>query len=473
MYKKRFAKWGFQKNSRRSNVTSPTSKITASGSPATPCLVPPLPTLGDDEISILFLMTSVRAWSESFYESVKTSHKSLTSNEQSSLSQGNEANLTFKLAIDMLSRGRGSLAGRVVRKAFLLVEEMLKLEGPACLWNMLEMIHHMVASHHFELCRLLVAHLAALIRRRKPKDHPLQAMVRAFQTLVKHLPDTPSAYARTSPVEGDITNETRHSIHEFLSIIQQAWTLNAVILFNNFDHRLFQLYVHIHWETCSIEPPAAIAHATTLWINQNTQKQNSGMDVEPEPCRGLIQIRPFKDDRVLQHLFTTPVDPLLCQDYDMLCMKSITALKENADFILRKGTGLAGSTTALLRILAGLATAKAFEEWCAMSETGNAKQTNLSRGQAGIIAIAIRTSLDLYLGSDGQDAPLDEVGQLESIVALRDYANADADLQVIQEMWLLDDALVLAGDLQKALEVRQLAVYRLESYFKDIPVDSV
>ncbi len=156
--------------------------------------------------------------------------------------------------------------------------------------------------------------------------------------------------------------------------------------------------------------------------------------------------------------------------------ESITALKENADFVLSKGASLASGTTALLRILAGLVTAKALEEWSAMktmSETGSGMTTTLLRGQAGIIAIAIRTSMDLYPKCDGQGAPMDAVGQIESIVALREYANADTDLQGIQEMWLLNDALIVAGNLQKALEVRQSAFCRLEKQFKDIPVDSV
>ncbi|KAK5108518.1 hypothetical protein LTR62_008258 [Meristemomyces frigidus] len=475
MYKKRFTKWGFQKNSRGPTTTARNSSMIGSGSRDPPYIVPSLPTLGDDENSVLLLLTSVRTWSESFYKSVQTSRQAFVSNEQSSPAQAREMSLTFKLAIDMLDRGHGNLAGRMIRKAFLLVEEMLNLEGPACSWNMLDIIYHIVASHHLQLCQVLLGHLEALVIRLKPKSHPLQAMVRALRALIKHIPVSTSACVNNSSGDGDITNATRHSIHEFLYIIQRTWTLNAVILFNNFDHRLFQLYVHIHWEACSIEPPPAIIDAAILWFTQKTQKQDSSVDVEPQPYQGLIQITPFKDDRLLQHLFTIPANPLPSLDYDILCMKSISALKENADFVLSRGTSLAGGTTALLRILAGLATGKALEEWWAMEDisgTGGGTITRLSRGQAGIIAIAIRTSMDLYDECDGRDTTTIAVGQIESIVALRNYANGDNDLQAIQEMWRLNDAHVVAGNMRKALEIRQSAVCRLEKQFKDILVDS-
>ncbi len=285
-------------------------------------MVPSPPKLGDDENSVLLLLTSVRTWSESFYKSIQTSHQDLLPSGPSTPSQGKDVNLTFKLAIDMLNRGHGSLAGRVIRKAFLLVEEMLELEGPACSWNMLEIMYHMVVSNHFQLCQVLLAHLAGLVDHRKPKNHPLQAMIRALRALIKFLPVATPTYVNTFLAKSDITNINRHSIHEFLSIIQRTWTLNAVMLFDNFDHRLFQLYVHIHWEACSIAPPDAIVDATTSWFTHNTSRQGSSVDAEPIPHQGLIQIKPFKDDRLLQSLFATPVSPLPHRDYDILCMKA-------------------------------------------------------------------------------------------------------------------------------------------------------
>ena len=62
------------------------------------------------------------------------------------------------------------------------------------------------------------------------------------------------------------------------------------------------------------------------------------------------------------------------------------------------------------------------------------------------------------------------VDRLRMAVALREYAKGEADPQVVREMWLLEDALVAAGEECEARRVRREALDRLERYVEDIPV---
>lgn len=79
--------------------------------------------------------------------------------------------------------------------------------------------------------------------------------------------------------------------------------------------------------------------------------------------------------------------------------------------------------------------------------------------------------MDLNAEYDRLEAPFDTVGRMRSVVALREYANAKTDPRLIREMWLLEDALVAAGEHRKAIDVRQTVYRRLEEYVQDIPVN--
>lgn len=79
--------------------------------------------------------------------------------------------------------------------------------------------------------------------------------------------------------------------------------------------------------------------------------------------------------------------------------------------------------------------------------------------------------MDLNAEYGRLEAPLDIVKRMRSVIALREYANAETDPRLFREMWLLEDALVAAGDHQKAFVVRQTVYRRLEEYVQDIPVN--
>ena len=136
-------------------------------------------------------------------------------------------------------------------------------------------------------------------------------------------------------------------------------------------------------------------------------------------------------------------------------------LQDYAKSILEQDTASAGNNTVLLRILAGLVTAKVLGEWPASPElldSGISVTSRISRGQAENVACAVRASIDLNAEYDGLEASFDTVGRMRSMVALREYASAETDPRVIREMWLLEDALAAVGEHQKCTGYRTNSV---------------
>jgi hypothetical protein len=224
MYKKRFAKWGFQRNSKHlaaavrassTNDESPKIAATKTSGKASSLRelgsMPPVPSYSHLDGLRIMLLTSVRTWSMSFFNSVQFRDGFLASSQQQLLRQfptgpqrwsssTREINFVIKLVIALLDRGRGDVAGRMARKAFLLVEDMLSLEGPALLWNLLELMHHMVALRHGRLFHMLLAHLTALANERMPETHPFLTMLRGLRGLVSRLTSAVSFNPYISPL---------------------------------------------------------------------------------------------------------------------------------------------------------------------------------------------------------------------------------------------------------------------------------
>ncbi len=498
MYKKRFAKWGLQKNSRRSAAVVPTlttkdecRKVASrkSGRPRELGLVPAIPGLSQHDALMLMFLTSVQICSVAFFESVQSRGGFLASLQQRTPTdeqlpeQTEKINFTFKLATDLLDRGHGKLAGRMVRKAFLLVEDMLMLEGPVLMWNLLEIMHHMVRLRHTQLFQMLLAHLLALIEGRIPKSHPIPTMLYGLRGLVMSLTRAVSASGSSLPapssslpclsVDSGGTTITAGPLlvsRALSSLLERAWTLNAEILFNHLNPRLLPLYCRLHLDGCSIAPPAAIISTANQWFSDIEAQQISRAGAEAHQTEGLLEITSVEQDMTLQRLLVPRMDASPPRDFEMLRASSVAALWKHGNSVLAKGSAFHGDTTILLRILAGLVTDTILEEW----PTASSVTTKVSRVQAGKVACAIRTLMDLSPEDSGDGlVPLsDAVERIRSVVALREYAHAETDPQVVREMWLLEDALVAAGEYEEAEEVGQDAFCRLEQYVQDIPVDS-
>ncbi|KAK3612821.1 hypothetical protein LTR22_028444, partial [Elasticomyces elasticus] len=227
-------------------------------------------------------------------------------------------------------------------------------------------------------------------------------------------------------------------------------------------------------DSCSIEPPRAIVNATKKWLGYVTLRQIPSTTAEADQT-GDYQITSFEEDGMLQHRSATPVRTSPPRNYDKLRASSLRALRNHAEYILSRSATSPGDAVTLLRILAGLVTAKVLGEWPAATdllETGIEVKARISRGQATIVACALKTSMDLNAKYDRFEAPLDTVGRMRSVVALREYANAEKDPRLIREMLLLENTLVAAGEHRKAFDVRETVYRRLEDYVRDIPISS-
>jgi hypothetical protein len=86
----------------------------------------------------------------------------------------------------------------------------------------------------------------------------------------------------------------------------------------------------------------------------------------------------------------------------------------------------------------------------------------------------IRAVVDLNdeQNSGNIGASVNAVERTRAIVTLCGYAEGEVYPQVIRDMWLLQDALVAAGELEEAEEVGRDALRRIERYVHDIPVAS-
>jgi hypothetical protein len=473
MYKKRFAKWGFHKNAKRSATTIAPSDDRCVyrshiDSPDQLVLLPQTTSLNQNDSLMLLVLHNIRTCGDSFFESVQLD-VDIPRPDQTYPEETQEVSFAFKLVTGLLDRGYGALAGRLARKAFLLVENILMIGNPALIWNLLDVLHHTLKSKHFQLFHMLLGHVIALLERQFTDNHPLPNILRGFRGLAKNmvstattpgdsLPATPSSHSSASS-----TSET--DVQTLFLLLERAWQLNAEMLFDRFDDRLFYLYCRVHWESCSLVPPEAIIDAADKYLDYLNEQQTYQIDIS------LVE-----DVQILQQQFVPErMDLLPIPDYEVLRISSIAAIRRHMYSI--RGSAFADKSM-LLRSLASLVTAKTFEEWPEnLNRSPSAKfYRALSHGRhAGHVACAVKTLMHLHNLDDGDGLEIKDYRAVErcrSIVALREYAHGEADPQVIREMWSLEETLLAAGEYEEARKVVESALRRVEQYIQDIPMDS-
>jgi hypothetical protein len=494
MYKKRFTKWGFHKNAKRKTATDiqcvsvPRRKASSLGELV---YIPKSIDFAGYDRTTLMILFNVRIWSASFFESTQLGGSTfqlqeILTEDQLRQFKTKEANFAFKLVVDLLERGHGVLAGRMARKAFLLAEDMLSLERPVLVWNLLEMMHYMVTGHA-QLFQILLRHLIALACDVMPGAYPFIDMLRGMQTLVAALTKdgstpTGSPTASSSSSAGDDNSSTmvdlRLQSSNLPTLLKQAWTINAEMILGNFDPRLFPHYFRIMyptWDTCTIPAPARLVNAAKQWFcmleTQNLLHSSTmGQTIGHHAVRLLAYTLP-KDDTMLESLLTPLTESLMGdwpQVYAILRQTSLAAVQEGRMSISGSKQKLDMDSTISLRMLAVLATAKIYESSSTCDD-----QTSGTLDPAPV-ATAIRTLIDLdsKQGGPGDEAPADTVERIRAIVTLRGYAEGETDPQVVREMWMLQDALTAAGRHEEAREVERDAYRRMEKYIEHIPVDS-
>lgn len=508
MYKKRFAKWGLQKNSGRagaavlSSKTKDEHKKTLASREPRPSKM--LSLNHDDGLTLMFL-NSVRTWNEVFLESVQSNKWSCAPKEQRGPTHGLQqrfartkgANFAFKLVADLLDRGRGNLAGRVARRAFLLAEDMLTLEGPVLVWNLLEIMHSMVVTLcHGQLFQTLLAHLIAMADGRMAQTHPLPAMLRGLRGLAQSLngsiaPTTrtsstsiPSSSSSCSPYAGSdgkiVTPDSWVISRGLPSLIERAWRLNAEIIFDHFDPRLLPVYFDMQWESVSIEPSPVLLGAVDGWVAaiEAFQRTNAATESYAE-AEDTFPPTLIEENTMRRCLLGPRIDASPPRDFETLRTSSVAALRKHGDVVLAQKDVTNNKTT--LAMVAALVKDRVLEGRADVTERVSTVDSNaglttrISRYQAGNLACVIRALVDLDGDhSGGELGPtLDAVEKMRIIVALRAYALGETHPQVIGELWLLEGSLVTAGRFAEARTVARDAYCRLEKYTQDIPVGHV
>lgn len=496
MYKKRFAKWGFQKYAKSSPAAVQMSRTETQCKKLRPperrrsFSMPALLTLGShDGLKLEFLM-SVQTLGISFFESVQSVGGFLASikDRKHPLDQP-RVSLTFKVVIDRLNRGHGNLAGRMARKAFLLLEDLLMLGAPALMWNLLEMMHYMVALGHTQLFQTLLAHLVALADARLPHAHPLSAVLRNLRGLVVGMlgtasyPSSPSSSIMSaSPSSLSTTDGTPTNVDHCLlvrtlpSLLEQGWILNAKILFDHFEPKLMELYCQLWCDSCSIELPGAIVDAAVPLLSQIETRQKPSLVVEASLVDEHVVSGPLAEQKMLQRLLAPRRDASPPQDYDMVRASSTAALWEHGSLIVKNAVGLPSGTKT--DIVAALLTARILEGRPVVAERlsrAESEKVQVPRIYAGNVACTIKALMENHV-RNGKCKSLegfsDNVERFRTLVALREYANGEQDLLVIWEMWLLEDELVAAGEWAEAQKVGRDAYRRLETYLQEIPLGS-
>ncbi|ORX94422.1 hypothetical protein BCR34DRAFT_608269 [Clohesyomyces aquaticus] len=455
MYKKRFAKWGFMKNSKRSTAALSTGK------PKIECKriankltsqvkemvsISNVPGLCLPEELILSLLNTVRIWSLAFFESAHCREEFMDIPPLPAIKEraSNIKRFSFalKLAMDLLDRGHGILAGRMVRKGFLLAEQILVLDGPALMWNLLEIMHHMMTQGHMQLFHTLLAHFSALADGHMAENHPLRAFLRGLRAFV-------GTMAAIDP-----WNHPK----SLVPLLERVWILNAEILFAHFDIRLFQFYCHVLWESCSIGPPASI-------VFQRMEIQHVITVAETMVCETDFPTTPKEADWKIQPDLTPRVDASPPRDLEMIRMSSIAKLRQYGKVLVNQGASYRGDTAVLLPLLASLTTVLRLENFPGPLQ---------SRMDAGRLACMISALVDLDIKQAGGSlgALLNSVEQLRALVDLRVHCDGEEDPHVVRDMWLLQEALMVAGEHNEAQEVQRKAYLRIEKCVADIPVDS-
>lgn len=457
MYKKRFTKWGFAKNRPRDGVKKSQSRDTAVAHTqvikaiiprsATHVTLPASLDLGASDLANREFLASIQNWSSSFFESAKdhgypppaspTGMVSAKRYDPESLS------FSFRIIVELLKRGKGVLAGRLTRKAFLQIEAMLQVEGPLFIWNMLEILYYMALYGQTQLLGILLLHLHNLARDRFEPGHPLMQMLHGLRKLLK--------------------GWHQDSLPPQAAILQQAWSLNANMIFSNFDARLLILYYRLVWDSEMVRLPQDRLEDADRWF-------------------ALVENKVPMDHAFAEDIITRMHPDLLTGDgygreppseYEMLKHTSVSAIQH-------RSTMAFSETKMKIRILSGTLKCRILEERntpAPLSDTEADPEPQQHpprlppRFHARIIAYVIKVlvDVDLEMGFD----PAIATDRMRSIVAMREYGQSRTGPQTIHELWRLEDMLRRQGHEDEADRTRQETYKRLEEYVDDVPVHGV
>ncbi|PNP80564.1 hypothetical protein FNYG_06163 [Fusarium nygamai] len=444
MYKRRFTKWGFYKSKQRNVKTAcknktPTPKITSETQKwpnTTLCQSQSLilsPSPDPLETSSLEFLTSIHDWSNSFYESLYTDGLQLQ-NIQSSprtakINRYDPEGLSFafRTIVELIQRGKGILAGRLTRKAFLDIENMLQVEAPLFIWNVLEIMYHMVRLGQTQLLGMLLMQLVELASNIHEMQHPVIKMLKSLQKAV-YLWE-------------------KHATLEKMHLLEQAWALNADIIFRNYDSRLLVMYYRLVWESSCIKLG---------------EDQLDGLDKWFSAVKSKI---PHEDSYFQQAvLFTDPnstEDAEPPRDYEITKALCVSAIQHRCTMTFGES-----NMTSLVRL--GLLKSRVLDE--IDEQSSDEIPQSHTRFQARVMAYLIKVLMDVdrELGLD-----VNVADRMRNKIALREFGYSSTSPQVIHDMWQLEAFLHKEGHVAEAARIRKETYKRLEDYVDQVPVNEV
>ncbi|KAF5006205.1 hypothetical protein FDECE_7364 [Fusarium decemcellulare] len=459
MYKKRFTKWGFSKNKPRTSSKTTPSRDSSTSPPSCTAVTKPIPKrtthtvlptsikLGDLDMTNLEFLTSIQNWSTSFFESALSDPSSpsrqippllpVTQKGSGQRYDPEELSFAFRVVIELLRRGKGVLAGRLTRKAFLQIEAMLQIEGPLFIWNLMEILYNIARLEQTQLFEVLLFHLMGLARNLFAPEHP------AMQIL----------YSLRKLAEG----WRRDSLPPQVPVLEQAWAINANTVFSNFDSRMLLLYYRLVWDSALVRLPQDRLHDADRWFTV----------LEDKVPRG--------------HYFLE--DTVACIHPDLISPSDAEAIEPPKDYEILKHTSLSAiqhrstldftGASIRVRVLSGLLKSRILEESPPPPSASDAPRDSveMSRLHARIIAYVMKilVEVDWEMGFDSEIT----TERLRSIISMREYGQSPIGPQTIFEWWQLEAILLREGHREEALEIRKETYKRLEKYLDDVPVHEI
>jgi len=68
----------------------------------------------------------------------------------------------------------------MVRRGFLLLDNVLSLEGPALIWNLLGIMHCMIIRRNYHVFHMLLRYISGLAQQNLPNTHPAIKVLRSL-----------------------------------------------------------------------------------------------------------------------------------------------------------------------------------------------------------------------------------------------------------------------------------------------------
>ncbi|KAF9876094.1 hypothetical protein CkaCkLH20_06540 [Colletotrichum karsti] len=453
MYKKRFAKWGFQKNARRdrhgkdlaSRDSLPsTALIKATTVPRTPRVLH----LSTSDAAQVAFLSSIRNWTIAFFDRDEpdTAGYSLPSPPEPSnlssespskppprdLSNPEQLSFAFRLILGLLDRDKGVLAGRLARKVFLQAETLLDAEGPLFVWNTLEIFHNITVLRKSNLGQILLHHLISLAG-----DRPVSKVLLKLRELLQAW--------------------RRDGVGARPEALERAWAINADLTFARFDPQYLLLYYQLVWDSDIVKLGPHIARHSDKWyakIHDKVSRTRGEEDVETA-AEKLWPKQQLMPDEIDIHGGGVPQPANLDQ-----------LKKETLAGVSRMLHEVPADSPMRVRVLAALLKSQVLHDDVAMPVHPG---VDISRLQARIMAYIFRIMMDV---EDQRRGGVDSApDRMRAILALREYGQGRLGSQLVFEMWQLEDLLIRAGRAEEAVELRAESYRRLEEFLADVQDD--